>query len=118
MAPVGVYAAGPGIDAASPMPEGVDTGYAAVRSADGTLTIGAPPAGIISVGGYRFRADDLQAWATRLGQGAMLTALPDRLGGHRLAGRAIDNGKARSALAALGLNPLMVDAFRERSAAS
>ena len=29
---------------------------------------------------------DLQEWARRLGQGALLTALPDRLSGHRLAG--------------------------------
>ena len=47
--------------------------------------------------------------------GALLTALPDRLSGHRLAGRAQDNGRAREALAGLGLNPLMVEAFRDRS---
>ena len=34
----------------------------------------------------------------RLGQGALLTALPDRLSGHRLAGRAQDNARAREAL--------------------
>ena len=42
----------------------------------------------------------------------MLTALPDRLCGHRLAGRANNNARAREALAELGLNPLMVEAFR------
>jgi hypothetical protein len=47
----------------------------------------------------------------RLGQGALLTALPDRLSGHRLAGRALDNARARDALTELGLNPLMVEAF-------
>ena len=51
----------------------------------------------------------------RLGQGALLTALPDRLSGHRLAGRAQDNARAREALSELGLNPLMVEAFRDRS---
>ena len=51
----------------------------------------------------------------RLGQGALLTALPDRLSGHRLAGRAQDNARAREALAELGLNPLMVEAFRDRA---
>ena len=74
--------------------------------------------GIMAVGGYRFLAQDLQEWARRLGQGALLTALPDRLSGHRLAGRAQDNARARDALAELGLNPLMVEAFRDRSGAS
>jgi hypothetical protein len=41
--------------------------------------------------------------------------LPDRLSGHRLAGRAQDNARAREALAGLGLNPLMVEAFRDRA---
>ena len=54
----------------------------------------------------------------RLGQGALLTALPDRLSGHRLAGRALDNARARDALTELGLNPLMVEAFRDRSNAA
>jgi hypothetical protein len=45
----------------------------------------------------------------------MLTALPDQLNGHRLAGRAHDIGRVREALSELGLNPLMVDAFRSRA---
>jgi hypothetical protein len=48
----------------------------------------------------------------------MLTALPDRLCGHRLAGRANNNARARGALAELGLNPLMVEAFRDRATSS
>ena len=55
----------------------------------GAINITAPPSGIMAVGGYRFLAQDLQEWARRLGQGALLTALPDRLSGHRLAGRAL-----------------------------
>jgi hypothetical protein len=47
-----------------------------------------------------------------------LTALPDRLSGHRLAGRAQDNARARDALTELGLNPLMVEAFRDRNNAA
>lgn len=93
----------------------VDTGYAArLDRASGAICITAPPPGIMAVGGYRFQADELQAWAKRLGDGAMLTALPDKLSGHRLAGRANDNARARGALAELGLNPLMVEAFRDR----
>jgi hypothetical protein len=98
----------------------VDTGYAArLDRMTGTFCITAPPSGIMAVGGYRFRAHDLQEWARRLGQGALLTALPDRLSGHRLAGRAEDNARAREAFSELGLNPLMSEAFRDsRSATS
>ncbi|MCO5129374.1 MAG: AMP-binding protein [Xanthobacteraceae bacterium] len=112
MVPLAAYAP-PGRSA--PPADHVDTGYAArLDRATGAVCITAPPPGIMAVGGYRFRADDLLAWARRLGDGAMLTALPDRLSGHRLAGRADDNAGARAALAGLGLNPLMVEAFRDR----
>ena len=96
----------------------VDTEYAArLDRTSGAIAITAPPSGIMAVGGYRFLAQDLQEWGKRLGQGALLTALPDRLSGHRLAGRATDNARARAALSELGLNPLMVEAFRDRSSA-
>jgi hypothetical protein len=93
----------------------VDTEYAArLDRATAAVSITAPPSGVMAVGGYRFLASDLQEWGRRLGQGALLTALPDRLSGHRLAGRAQDNARAREALIELGLNPLMVEAFRDR----
>jgi hypothetical protein len=93
----------------------VDTDYAArIDRTTGALCITAPPAGIVAVGGYRFVTNDLNEWAKRLGQGALLTALPDRTSGYRLAGRAQDNARAREALSELGLNPLMVEAFRDR----
>jgi hypothetical protein len=102
--------------AAPPPLDFVDTGYAArLDRSTGAICITAPPSGIMAVGGYRFLSQDLQEWARRLGQGALLTALPDRLSGHRLAGRARDNARAREALAELGLNPLMVEAFRDRA---
>jgi hypothetical protein len=119
MVPVAAYApAPPSSDSliAAPPRDFVDTDYAArLDRATGAINITAPPSGIMAVGGYRFLAQDLQEWARRLGQGALLTALPDRLSGHRLAGRAHDNGRARDALAELGLNPLMVEAFRDRT---
>ena len=94
----------------------VDTEYAArLDRSTGAICITSPPSGIMAVGGYRFLSGELQEWARRLGQGALLTALPDRLSGHRLAGRAHDNARARAALNALGLNPLMVEAFRDRT---
>jgi acyl-CoA synthetase (AMP-forming)/AMP-acid ligase II len=93
-----------------------DTGYAArLDRASGAICITSPPSGIVSVGGYRFLSQDLQEWAKRLGQGALLTALPDRLCGFRLAGRAQDNARGREALNELGLNPLMSEAFRDRT---
>jgi hypothetical protein len=102
--------------AQAPPRDYVDTDYAArLDRATGAVNITAPPSGVMAVGGYRFLAHDLQEWARRLGQGALLTALPDRLSGHRLAGRAQDNARAREALAELGLNPLMVEAFRDRT---
>ena len=93
----------------------VDTDYAArLDRSTGAICITAPPSGIMAVGGYRFLSQDLQEWSRRLGQGALLTALPDRLSGYRLAGRAQENARAREALVELGLNPLMVEAFRDR----
>lgn len=101
---------------AHPPRDYVDTDYSArIDRSTGAISITAPPTGIMAVGGYRFLSGDLQEWARRLGQGALLTALPDRLCGHRLAGRAQDNARAREALAELGLNPLMVEAFRDRA---
>jgi hypothetical protein len=101
---------------AQPPRDYVDTDYAArLDRSTGAICITAPPSGIMAVGGYRFLSQDLQQWAKRLGQGALLTALPDRLSGHRLAGRAQDNARAREALNELGLNPLMVEAFRDRT---
>jgi hypothetical protein len=118
MIPVTAYApsapSGSSLIAQPPL-DHVDTGYAArLDRTTGTLCITAPPSGIMAVGGYRFLAHDLQEWAKRLGQGALLTALPDRLSGHRLAGRAQDNARAREAFSELGLNPLMSEAFRDR----
>ena len=104
---------------AQPPRDYVDTDYAArLDRSTGAICITAPPPGIMAVGGYRFLSEDLQQWTKRLGQGALLTALPDRLSGHRLAGRAQDNARARGALAELGLNPLMVEAFRDRTNAN
>jgi hypothetical protein len=99
-----------------PAQDYVDTGYAArLERSTGAICITSPPSGIVAVGGYRFLSQDLQEWAKRLGQGALLTALPDRLSGYRLAGRAKDNARGREALNEFGLNPLMVEAFRDRT---
>jgi AMP-binding enzyme len=119
MVPVAAYAPPPPPSdslQSRPQLDYVDTGYAArLDRSSGAICITSPPSGIVSVGGYRFLSHDLQEWAKRLGQGALLTALPDRLCGYRLAGRAQDNARGREALSQLGLNPLMVEAFRDRT---
>ena len=47
---------------------------------------------------------------------ATLTALPDALCGHRLAGAAADPAKMREELLTMGLNPLMASAFHRPEA--
>jgi acyl-CoA synthetase (AMP-forming)/AMP-acid ligase II len=117
MVPVAAYRPPPGETLTeTAQPDYIDTGYAAhLDRTTGAVSITAPPIGIVGVGGYRFLSQDLDEWAKRLAAGAMLTALPDQLNGFRLAGRATDNRRAREALGELGLNPLMVEAFRDRS---
>jgi AMP-binding enzyme len=119
MVTVAAYAPAPSVAESSPTQpprDYVDTDYAArLDHSNGAICITAPPPGIMAVGGYRFLSQDLQQWTKRLGEGALLTALPDRVSGYRLAGRAQDNARAREALAGLGLNPLMVEAFRDRA---
>jgi len=93
----------------------VDTEYPCrLDRASNTLIVSGPPAGLINVGGYRFAWRELQDLMTELGQGGSLAALPDRLAGHRLAGVAADRERVREALAARGVNPLLVAAFRDR----
>jgi hypothetical protein len=95
----------------------VDTGYGCrLDRAAGTLTVNAPPAGIVSVGGYRFVLRDLQQFISDAAEGSTLAALPDGLAGHRLAGVAMDRNTIRRILAEQGANPLIVGAFRERRA--
>src|SRR5205085_849330 len=70
MVPVPAYAPPPaGVFLVSQPPRDyADTGYVArLDRATGAICIIAPPVGIVSVGGYRFLAHDLQEWAKRLG---------------------------------------------------
>ena len=93
----------------------VDTHYACRADRDNAVVqVTGPPPGIVSVGGYRFRQDELQALAAATGSEAVLTALPDALAGHRLAGHAADRDAVRQALDAQGVNPLIGGAFLQR----
>lgn len=99
-----------------PSPEGfIDTGYTCRLDRETrAMVVTGPPAGLVSVGGYRFGLRDLQDIVSRAGGEGTLAALPDSLTGHRLAGDAADRPAIRHALMAIGVNPLLVRAFRER----
>jgi hypothetical protein len=93
----------------------LDTFYPCrVAGGSGALVVTGPPAGVVSMGGYRFPLARIQEAVSQLEPGAMLAAFPDGLAGQRLAGIAVRRDAIRAALAELGLNPLVVDAFRAR----
>jgi len=93
----------------------IDTGYPCRVDRDTKLmTIDGPPAGIVSVGGYRFALRAVQELIGGIEDGSTLAALPDVLAGHRLAGAGSDRDAICDALLAHGANPLLVAAFRAR----
>jgi hypothetical protein len=93
----------------------IDTGYPCRVDRDTRLmTIEGPPAGIVSVGGYRFALRAMQELVGGIEDGSTLAALPDVLAGHRLAGAGSDRDAICDALLAHGANPLLVAAFRAR----
>jgi hypothetical protein len=93
----------------------VDTGYACRLAGEtGALEVTGPPAGIVSVGSYRFELRAMQEQVSRADPTATLGALPDTLAGHRLSGNAADPARLSAALAEQGVNPLLSSAFRER----
>ncbi len=93
----------------------VDSFYpCGVDSVTKTMVVSGPPAGIVSVGGYRFPLHDLQDVVSRIDLGATLAALPNPLLGQYLIGNVADRDTMQAALAAVGLNPIVVAAFRDR----
>ena len=99
-------------------PEGlVDTGYSCrVDSATQAMSLTGPLSGVACVGGYRFPLRHLQNAVSRIEDGATLAALPDPLIGQRLIGNAPDRAAIQATLSAAGANPIVVAAFRDRSA--
>jgi hypothetical protein len=94
----------------------IDTNYPCrVDRETKLLVIDAPPAGIVSVGGYRFALRAAQDLIGGIEDGSTLAALPDMLAGHRLAGAGTDRDAICDALLAHGANPLLVAAFRRKS---
>jgi len=80
----------------------------------GTVEVTGPPPSIVSVGSYRFVLSELEGLVRRIDSSAFVTALPDTLAGHRLAGIS-GHGGARGELATLGVNPLIADAFHDNN---
>jgi non-ribosomal peptide synthetase component E (peptide arylation enzyme) len=104
--------------AAMTEPGFIDTGYACRFTADGqALVVTAPPAGIASIGGYRFVTRALDGLADSLEADATLVVLPQELTGERLAGHARDPAVIHQELERRGVNPLIVGAFRQPQAA-
>jgi hypothetical protein len=64
------------------------------------------------VGGYRFALNELEDVVRRTDGEAFVTALPDALAGHRLAGISVRGEEILTALAQFPVNPLIADAFR------
>jgi hypothetical protein len=94
----------------------VDTGYTCRPDTSGNaMVVTGPPSGIVSVGGYRFALHELQQAVGRIDAAATLAALPDPLIGQRLIGNATDRDVVQAALNAVGVNPIVAAAFRDRS---
>ena len=97
----------------------VDTGFACRLERDSeTLILSAPPAGMTSIGGYRFRQSAVDAEVAGVNPDATIVALPDAFLGARLAGSAIDIEAMAGELQTRGVNPLIAGAFRARTKAA
>jgi len=97
----------------------VETGYACrIDSGTNAIALNEAPAGIASVGGYRFPLRALQELVARIDRTATLTALPDAVLGQRLIGDAVMRDTMRAALNAAGVNPIVAAAFCDRGAAA
>jgi hypothetical protein len=96
----------------------IDTGYPCRLDAEAkALVVTAPPAGVATVGAYRFVARELDHLAQSLETGAALAALPHELTGERIAGDAPDRATVAEELARRGVNPLVSGAFLRPQAA-
>ncbi len=93
----------------------VDTGYSCeIDPASKAMVVTGPPSGLVGVGGYRFPLRDLQEAVGQIDGAANIAALPDRLLGQRLVGDARERDAVQAALNAVGINPLIAAAFRDR----
>ena len=97
----------------------VDTRFPChVDRESGRLVLEGPPAGLVSVGGYRFALRDLQDVIAPIDPDGAVAALPDALAGHRIAGVGRDRGTIYEKLVEQGASPLIAGAFRDKRRAS
>ena len=93
----------------------VDTGFACQVERNGqALTITGSPAGLTTIGGYRFRQSDIDELIAQTDPGATIVALPDVDLGLRLAGSTAHRDVLYRKLQSRGANPLIARAFRPR----
>jgi hypothetical protein len=94
----------------------VDTRYACRRDRETeTFSITGPPAGITSIGGYRFRQNDIDWQVAKADLHATIATLPDAMLGQRLAGSSPSPPATEARLQARGVNPLIAGAFHRRA---
>jgi AMP-binding enzyme len=95
-----------------------DTGYACrLDRRTQSLAITAPPAGLVTVGGYSFGQNAIEACIAKADMAATIVALPVADLGQRLAGTTADRNRLYAELETAGVNPLVSAAFRPRRAA-
>lgn len=82
------------------------------------VTVTAPPAGFVGIGGYRVALAEIERLTEEIAPGTTLLALPDILMGQRLFGHAGHGETIRETLLARGVGPLIVAAFRDRRPAA
>jgi hypothetical protein len=93
----------------------IDTGYGCRRDGEALVVTGSP-AGIATIGGYRFSKVALEAEVANV-EAATIVSVPDGSIGERLAGAAADPKAALAALRGRGVNPLISGAFCPRGEA-
>jgi hypothetical protein len=90
----------------------VDTGYrCAIDGATNTLTVTAPPDGLVTIGASRLPLRKISQTIARIGFGAAFAVTADPVLAQRLTGRADDRFAVQQELQLLGINPLAVAAF-------
>jgi hypothetical protein len=96
----------------------IDSGYTCrIDAQTNAVAVTGPPSGIVGIGGYRFPLSELYEAVKQVDGDATVAALPDPVIGQRLIGNAADRTTMQATLDLVGVNPLIVAAFRDRTAA-